>query len=1466
MATPPTDFAGFVKAIEALIETKITNVTTSPSTSGTPRAPAEVSVDALARSITAFTYAPDSNLTFENWYQRYKSTILEDGRNLDDDARVRLLLRRLDNQAYTRYANILRPREPTSLSYNETVERLTKLFGRGESLFSLRRRCLQLVMNESDDWATHGGIVNSICEDFRIAECTPDHFKALIFCTSIQSDKHLFVREQLLAKLETEAPDKINVDYLIDEARRLSNVKKDARLDMAPATVNAVRKSALSGKKDRPARPCYLCGAMHFVRECTYANSKCLECNRVGHKSGYCPPTQKDDKLQESGKKKKFVKKKKKQTAHTNAIFGSQRHSRRYLSPFLNGQRVEFQLDCAADVSVISKSTWERLGQPALEPASLNVKDAQSKPISLLGEFECRESFMGREISLRCLVSASTRDNLFGIDWIEAFGLWDKAPSAYCNLVRKDFDTAAAVKELQTSFPTVFDKKIGICTKAKAIIHLKPESVPIFRPKRPVAFHIVPTIDEELQRLQASGIITPVEYSAWAAPIVVAKKPNGSIRICGDYSTGLNDAVEMNNHPIPDPDSLFTQLANKTVYSHIDLSDAYLQIPCDEASSHLLTINTPRGLFKFNRLPPGIRSAPGIFQEIVERMLQGIPGVVAYFDDICVASADSEEHLATLKLVFKRLEEFNFKVRFEKCKFFAESIKFLGIITDKNGLRPDPDKTEAIRQMPPPQNVQELRSYLGALQFWGKFVPSMSELRAPLDRLLKNGVSWKWSKACQDSFRRFKEILGSELLLTHYDPKMPILIASDASSYAIGCVAYHEYPDGSRKAFYHASRRLTDTESRYSQIEKEALGIVFAVKKFHRFVFGRQFTLLTDHKPLLSIFGSKKGIPVHTANRLQRWALTLLGYNFTIRYISTESFGHADVLSRLISSQQRQTDEVIIAEIQAEEIYDDIVMQEALSVLPVTFNMVKRATKSSPVLQEVIKYIKGGWPNSAKSIKTREVSQLYRIRDALSLIKDVVFYRERLLVPDQFRAKILVQLHQAHPGMARMKALARSYVFWPGIDTDIEHKVRNCVDCATADRTPVKTHLSSWPLSSYPWHRIHMDYAKYKGENFFLVVDSYSKWPEIFKTSSTTTSLTIAKLTEIFARHGIPETLVSDNGTQFTNSEFQKFCEVNGIAHIRTSPYSPASNGQCERLVGTLKHALEKQSSSGSIESSLQRFLATYRVTPNDSAPEGKSPAELMYGRKTRTIFDLLRHRPEEPVRRNEKMEEQYNRRHGTKSRSFVRGEEVYAKKFVQGGKFYWVPGKIIERRGSVSYNVRLSDGGIIRSHTNQLKRRYTEGKPETTSQALPLPLFSSSPQTSLSPSPFWSPPPFLAPTVTSRSSAQPSGTQPSKSTPVSSLNATPVPGGSRTSDSSPDVIEVSDSEPELSDQQDDEDTTLLTTPERPSDPTYIPPRGHPRPEALTPVYRRLRSRVRPARLSNRFPDAGPSPSKRGRC
>ena len=473
------------------------------------------------------------------------------------------------------------------------------------------------------------------------------------------------------------------------------------------------------------------------------------------------------------------------------------------------------------------------------------------------------------------------------------------------------------------------------------------------------------TVKNELQRLEQQGVISPVVTSEWAAPIVVVKKADGQIRICGDFSTGLNSALNSHQYPIALPEAIFATLAGGTIFSQLDMAEAYLQMEVEESSRHYITINTHRGLFRYNRLPFGIKSAPGIFQQCMDTMLSGLTGAVAYLDDIIVMGTSEKDHKQNLFNVLKRIQNFGFKLKINKCKFSLSEIKYLGLVIDRHGRRPDPNKVKAIREMPAPKDESTLRSFLCGINYYGTFIKNMSTIRAPLDELLKKDVKWNWSPQCQQAFQKAKDILSSDLILTHYDPNKQLVVATDATSYAIGGLVMYRFNDGTQKAISHASRTLTNTERSYSQIEKEALALVFAVQKFHQYIYGRKFILQSDHKPLISIFGSKKGIPVYTANRIQRWAIIFLAYNFKIEYISTNCFGYADMLSRLINENVNTDEGHVIACIKTEASLIQMI-NNAMSSLPINFNMVKETTQNDPLLQTIISYILNEWPNQKK--------------------------------------------------------------------------------------------------------------------------------------------------------------------------------------------------------------------------------------------------------------------------------------------------------------------------------------------------------------------------------------------------------------------------------------------------------------------------------------------------------------------
>ena len=304
------------------------------------------------------------------------------------------------------------------------------------------------------------------------------------------------------------------------------------------------------------------------------------------------------------------------------------------------------------------------------------------------------------------------------------------------------------------------------------------------------------------------------------------------------------------------------------------------QVKVSADSRELLTINIHRGLFQYTRLPFGVKTALAIYQQI---MLTEVEGAAAYLDDIIVVRQSRADLTEQSNNVLTHIQDFGFQLWPKKCHFYLQAIKYLGFIFDHYGRCPDPANVAAI-QCTPPSNISSICSFLGLESHYGSFLPSLHQIKAPLNELLTESIKWTWLVDCQQSFEKIKASFHSDLLLTYFDPTQKMVIAADACSHGVGAVISHIFADKSEKGIMHVARSLMLTEHNCSQVEKKALALTFAVKKFLKMLFGCHFTLLTNHKPLLSIFGSKKGIPVYSASGLQHWTIILLRYDFDIQY------------------------------------------------------------------------------------------------------------------------------------------------------------------------------------------------------------------------------------------------------------------------------------------------------------------------------------------------------------------------------------------------------------------------------------------------------------------------------------------------------------------------------------------------------------------------------------------------------
>ena len=816
------------------------------------------------------------------------------------------------------------------------------------------------------------------------------------------------------------------------------------------------------------------------------------------------------------------------------------------------------------------------------------------------------------------------------------------------------------------------------------------DAQPKFYKARSVPFALKSEVETELRHLQSKGIISPVKHSAWAAPVVPVVKKNGRVRLCGDYKLTINQASPTETYPLPHFDDLLAALSGGKFFSKLDLKNAYLQLPLGPASKQYLTINTHRGLFQYDRLPFGVASAPAIFQRHMEMLLQGLDGTAVYLDDILVAGRTLEEHLKRLAAVLERLELSGMRLNRQKCFFLCSSVEYLGHVIDEQGIHPTAEKVAGIKEAPAPNSITQLRSFLGMLSYYHKFLPNLAAKLTPLYALLNKQQRWVWQDKQQVAFQCAKDALQSDALLTHYDPAKPLVLACDASEYGLGAVLSHIVDGTNERPIAYTSRTLSPAEKHYSQLEKEALAIVFAVKKFHLYLFGRHFIIESDHQPLKTLFGETNKIPDMAPSRIVRWAILLSVYRYTFRYKPGKQLQNADALSRLPRPVSITNDSVPA---------DVVAVVDHLSSSAVSAPAIKSWTAKDPVLSCVHRFILSGWPTH----KLDSTFQSYISRkDELSVQDGCILWSSRVVVPPQGRQPLLEELHNTHLGSSKMKALARCYIWWPGMDTEIDNLVKSCAVCQQSRPAPAVVPLHSWEWPSEPWSRLHLDFAgPVKGNMLLILVDAHSKWLDAHILKSITSAKTIEKLRMVFATHGLPRKVVTDNGASFTSEEFRAFMSENGITHVTTAPYHPSSNGLAERAVQTIKRGI-KATSGSSLQERLSKFLFTYRITPHTTT--GIAPAQLLMNRRLRSRFDRLF--PDLQQHVQQKQAKQAAAHDSAKPlRSFIVGDPVYTRDF-SSVPATWIPGTIVKVTGPLSYHVELGDSRVVRRHVDAVRTR----------------------------------------------------------------------------------------------------------------------------------------------------------------
>ena len=879
----------------------------------------------------------------------------------------------------------------------------------------------------------------------------------------------------------------------------------------------------------------------------------------------------------------------------------------------VRGKKIKVYADTGADVSIMSYSNAKKLNLP-LRKTRMRIRPYGSRPKA------CKGSYTGTIMHGDAVTNATIYvinkevETLISGAVSEQLGIITFNRESNVSKIYEEEQYDKQKADIVGKFPSIFDGTVGTLRDHEVQLHIDDTIRPVCQPSRPIPFHLRGKLEEELHEMLEQGIIEEhTGPSPWVSNIVLSPKDDGKLRVTVDMREP-NKCIIPTNIPIIKPEEIKAQLSPYKYFSKLDFKSAYHQLVLDEDSRKLTVFHAGNKLMRYKRLTMGCMPASGELSKALRPVFAGTEGVFVIHDDVIVAGEDNDIHNQNLHNACKVVENAGMTLNASKCIIGKRSIPWYGMIISDKGITPDPEKVKALKQATPPETKDEVLSFLCMINSHKDFIPNLAKKTVHLRQLTKKHKHFSWDKHCQEEFERLRNDLKEETLLQHYDPKMSTFIFVDAHKTGISAILAQGSNMTEAKPIAYASRATTDVESRYPQLDLEALSVDYGLRRFRFYlVGGPEIVMVTDHKPLEAIFNNSRSGSIRT----ERIKLRHQDIKYQVKWRKGTD-NPADFLSRHATPKNKMPNE---EHLEARELEKTVwFLNFSPFTEAISMDLIIQKTEEDQQLNKLRKSIEiGHIPERHKTTLLEYV----KVFPEITISDEGLMMRgDKIILPKKLIERTLKKAHQgSHPGMSCMKRRVRSHFWFPKMDEHIEQFVNTCKDCTIF--TNKKTHDLIHPQRSNDrlWDNVHIDLfgPMPDSKHILVATDSTSRFPAAKIVAGTSAQQVLSALDGIYTDYGQPSTHRSDNGPPFNSEEFAGFSSKRGITHVKTFPYHPQAN-QAETFMKPLGKSMKIANFKGEDkQKALNQLLSSYRATPHSAT--GIAPGEAVFRHGYRSNF-----------------------------------------------------------------------------------------------------------------------------------------------------------------------------------------------------------------------------------------------------